>query len=115
MKLIAGFCLLFLLGTPAMAAKPDITYCTQAHDAAVAHLRWALAPRRSSSVLQTDESCRTYRSEFYEAAVTRQNITHCEQEDVRQHALDVLDAEINAFNDLIATHCGEGVQNTTGL
>jgi hypothetical protein len=75
-NLIAGFFLLFLLGTPAMAAKPDITYCTQAHDAAVARLRWVLASRRYSGVLKTDESCRTYRSQFYEAAVTRQNITH---------------------------------------
>jgi hypothetical protein len=54
-----------------------------------------------------DDSCRVYRSEFYAAAVTRQNITRCEQDDIRQRALQVIDAEINAFNDLIATYCGE--------
>ena len=30
---------------------------------------------------------------------------HCEQDDIRQSALEVIDAEINAFNDLIETYC----------
>jgi hypothetical protein len=47
------------------------------------------------------------RSEFYEAAGTRQNLTQCEQGDLRAHALQAIGAEINAFNDLIATYCDD--------
>jgi hypothetical protein len=57
--------------------------------------------------LQKDDSCRVYRSEFYEAAATRQNLTQCELGDLRQHALQAIGAEINAFNDLIATYCDD--------
>ncbi len=57
--------------------------------------------------LQKDDSCRVYRTEFYEAAVTHQNITHCEEGDMRQSTLKVIDAEINPFNDLIATYCSD--------
>ncbi len=102
--LLAAFLLVFL-ATPAMAAK--VSYCAQAHDSAEARLKWALERQRDGEPLQKDDSCRAYRSEFYEAAVTRQDITHCQQDDVRQSALEVIDAEINAFNDLIATYCGE--------
>ena len=67
--------------------------------------RLGSAADNTQGTLQKDDSCRVYRSEFYEAAVTRQNVTHCEQDDIRQSALEVIDAEINAFNDLIATYC----------
>ena len=63
--------------------------------------------QRNAMTLQKDDSCRVYRTEFYEAAVTRQNITHCEEDDMRQSTLKVIDAEINAFNDLIATYCSD--------
>jgi len=101
-----GALLIALMITPATAGKVDITYCAQAPDVAAVRLKSALA-REQNSKLQKDDSCRVYRSEFYAAAVTRQNITHCEQDDIRQHALEVIDAEINTFNDLIATYCGE--------
>jgi hypothetical protein len=102
--LLAAFLLVFL-ATPVMAAK--VSYCAQAHDSAGARLKWALESQRDGKTLQKDDSCRAYRSEFYEAAVIRQNIRHCEQDDIRQRALEVIDTEINAFNDLIATYCGE--------
>jgi hypothetical protein len=102
---IAALLVIFLV-TPAMAAKVDATFCTQAHDTAAVHLRWALA-QQNDSELHTDDSCRVYRNQFYEAAVTRQNVTRCEQGDIRERALEVIDAEIDAFNDLIATSCSE--------
>ena len=92
--------------TPAMAAKVDGTFCNRAHDTAEVHLRWALAQQHDSK-LHEDDSCRVYRDQFYEAAVTRQSVTRCEQGDIRERALEVIDAEINAFNDLIATSCSE--------
>jgi hypothetical protein len=102
--LLAAFLLAFL-ATPATTAK--VSYCAQAHDSAAARPKWALERQRDGKMLQKDDSCRAYRSEFYEAAVTRQNIMHCEQDDIRQRALEVIDAEINTFNDLIAAYCGE--------
>jgi hypothetical protein len=102
--LLAAFLLVFL-ATPVMAAK--VGYCAQAHDSAATRLQWALERQRNAMTLQKDDSCRVYRAEFYEAAVTRQNITHCEEDDMRQSALKVIDAEINAFNDLIATYCSD--------
>ena len=102
---IAAILIIFLV-TPAMAAKVDATFCTQAHDTAVVHLRWALAQQHDSELHQ-DDSCRVYRNQFYEAAVTRQDVTRCEQGDIRERALRIIDAEIDAFNDLIANSCGE--------
>jgi hypothetical protein len=100
--LLVTFLFVFL-ATPVLAAK--VSYCAQAHDSAEARLKWALERQGHGETLQKDDSCRAYRSKFYEAAVTRQNVTHCEQDDIRQSALEVIDAEINAFNDLIATYC----------
>jgi hypothetical protein len=104
---VGAFLIIILLVGPAVAAKVTVTYCAQAHEIASARLKWALARQHDSNVLQDDNSCRVYRSEFYEAAVTRQSVTQCEQDDVREHALLLIDDEINAFNDLIATRCGE--------
>ena len=102
--LLAAFLLVFL-ATSVMAAK--VSYCAQAHDSAAARLKWALERQRNVIPLQKDDNCRGYRTEFYQAAVTRQNITHCEEDDMRQSALEAIDAEINAFNDLIATYCND--------
>ena len=90
--------LLAFLATPVKAAK--VSYCAQAHDSAATRLKWALERQRNTITLQKDDNCRGYRTEFYQAAVTRQNITRCEQDDMRQSALEAIDAEINAFNDL---------------
>jgi hypothetical protein len=97
--------LLAFLATPVKAAK--VSYCAQAHDSAATRLKWALERQRNTITLQKDDNCRGYRTEFYQAAVTRQNITHCEEDDMRQSALEAINAEINAFNDLIATYCSD--------
>jgi hypothetical protein len=102
--LLVAFLFVFL-AIPVLAA--NVSYCAQAHDSAETHLKRALERQGNGKALQNDDSCRAYRSEFYEAAVTRQNVTHCEQDAIRQSALEVIDAEINAFNDLIATYCAD--------
>ena len=103
---VGSFLIGFLMIAPAAAGKVDVNYCAQAPDVVAARLRSVLTLQQNTG-LPKDDNCHVYRSEFYEAAVTRQNITHCEQDDIRQHALQVIDAEINMFNDLIATHCSE--------
>ena len=101
-SLLAAFLFVSLASTVLAA---NVSYCAQAHDSAEARLKWALERQGNGATLQKDDSCRAYRKEFYEAAVTRQNVTHCEQDAIRQSALEVIDAEIIAFNDLIATYC----------
>jgi hypothetical protein len=105
MSRITALLMVFFV-TPAVAAKVDVTFCTQAHDTAAAHLKWALAQQHDSK-LHKNDSCGAYRNQFYEAAVIRQNVTRCEQADIRKRALEVIDAEINAFNDLIADSCSD--------
>jgi hypothetical protein len=100
--LLAAFLFVSLAST---VLASNVSYCAQAHDSAAARLKWALERQGNGAALQKDDSCRDYRREFYEAAVTRQNATHCEQDAIRKSALEVIDAEINAFNDLIATYC----------
>ena len=68
-----GALLMVFLASPAMAAKVDNAYCGQAHDAAAVRLQWALAHQHNTNS-QVDDSCGVFRSEFYKAAVTRQNI-----------------------------------------
>ena len=104
---VGAFLIIILLVGPAVAATVNVAYCAQAHEIALSRLKWALARQHDSNVSQDDDSCRVYRSVFYEAAVTRQSVTRCEQVDIREYALQVIDDEINAFNDLIATHCGQ--------
>jgi hypothetical protein len=44
----------------------SVSCCAQAHDSAEARLKWAL---ERQGTLQIDDSCRVYRSEFYDAAL----------------------------------------------
>jgi hypothetical protein len=62
--------------------------------------------QRSFGSAHDEKSCRTNSGLFLEAVNTRQVASICEEGAKRQHDLDMLDAEINAFNDLIAAQCG---------
>ena len=53
----------------------------------------------------SEESCRSYRSNFFEAVTTRQAASICRDGVDRSRTLELLDTEIEAFNDLIATQC----------
>jgi hypothetical protein len=56
--------------------------------------RLGSAADNTQGTLQKDDSCRVYRSEFYEAAVTRQNVTHCEAQLAQYVAIKSLKALI---------------------
>jgi hypothetical protein len=43
---------------------------------------------------------------FFEAVTARQAASSCQDGDKRQQTLEALDAEIDAFNNLIAAQCG---------
>ena len=94
-----------LSASPAMAATSDISYCSQVYEAAAARLRWALAHQKGQDAARVEDSCLIYRDQFFEASVTRQTVSRCEGHGVQQ-TLSLLDAaELDAFNDLIASHC----------
>lgn len=96
---------LALLVFPATAATVDGAYCSQVYEGAVTRLRWAVAHQNTPDAAQIEGSCVIYRDQFYDAAVTRQTASRCEDSGIRQQTLSALDAEIEAFNELIAAHC----------
>jgi hypothetical protein len=67
----------------------------------------ALGGLRQSRVgpAEAEKICRTYGKNFYEAVEVRQAAALCEDSAVRKRNLDTLDAEIDAFNKLIAVQC----------
>ena len=93
-----------LLAIPATAAKVE-AYCSQGSQVAAARVRWAVVRQSSIDPARHDEGCRAYGSHFFEAVKTRQDVAICEEGIDRQRALEMLDAEIDAFNNLIASRC----------
>jgi hypothetical protein len=84
-------------------AAADASYCGQASELTAARARWAAV--RQGRTDDSDKICRAYGKYFYEAVVTRQTASWCEDSANRQRNLEVLDAEIDAFNNLIAKQC----------
>jgi hypothetical protein len=93
-----------LLAISATTSKVDAAYCGQVD--AAARFRLALARQNGVDHAYNEESCRAYGNHFFEAAKARQAASLCEDGIDRQRALDMFDAEIDAFNNLIAAHCG---------
>ena len=85
------------LSIPAVASECD-----------AAASRAAINSVRSQQVGPGDreQSCRTYAASFYRIVLTRQAAAACGVG--RQRELTVLDSEINALNDLLASRCGGG-------
>jgi len=77
-----------VLIVPATASKVDASYCGQVSELAAARLRWAATRESRVDPAHNEKSCRA-----------------CDDRIDHQRALDVLDAEIDAFNNLIATQC----------
>ena len=79
--------------------------CGEFPDLSAARLRWAAVRKSRLDPSHSEESCRSYGSNFFEAVTTRQAAAFCRDGVDRQQALELLDAEIEAFNGLIATQC----------
>jgi hypothetical protein len=84
------------------ATTADASSCGQASELTAARARWTAV--RQSRTDDSDKICRAYGNYFYEAVVTRQTAS-CEDSVNRQRNLEMLDAEIDAFNNLIAKQC----------
>ena len=94
-----------VLLTPAIAANAGAP-CRQEADMAAS--RTASAVARSSSVVpaQQPDRCRAYSKVFFDAVEARQAASICADDTDRQRTLAMLDAKIDAFNNLIASECG---------
>jgi len=102
---IAMFAIALLIN-PETASKADTSYCGQVSELAAARLRWAAARQSRVDPAQSEQKCRAYGIHFYDAVTVRQAASVCEDGSDRQRDLDLLDSEINAFNNLIAAQCG---------
>jgi hypothetical protein len=90
---------------PALTAGAEKSGCSQLPDLSAARLHWAAVRKSRVDPGHGEESCRSYGSNFFEAATMRQAASFCKDGVDRQRTLELLDAEINAFNDLIAAQC----------
>jgi hypothetical protein len=95
-----------LLIDPALTAGAGTSGCSHLSDLSAARLRWAAVREGRVDPSHSEESCRSYRSNFYEAVTTRQAASVCRDGADRQRTLELLDTEIDSLNDLIATQCG---------
>ena len=94
-----------LLTTAATASATDASVCGQLQDLDAAYLRWEAARRSRVDPANHEMSCRSYNANFVEAVMVRQAASVCRSGIELQRTLELLDSEINALNDLIATHC----------
>ena len=79
------------------------TECTSIKDIDASRSRWELLRSQPAKADDKDKICRAYAASFYESVTLRQAAARCID---GERNLPVLDSEINAFNDLLATKCG---------
>ena len=84
---------------PAAAAE-----CASVTEIAASRMDSMTARTRPADPADIEKTCRIYAASFYRIVLTRQAAVTCGIG--RQRDLAILDQEINAFNDLLATKCG---------
>jgi hypothetical protein len=82
---------------PAVAAE-----CTSIKDIDASRSRWETVRSQTAKVGDREKTCRAYAALFYESVRLRQAAATCAAD---ERNLGVLDSEINAFNELLATKC----------
>ena len=83
---------------PAVAAE-----CTSIKDIDASRSRWETVRSQPAKEADKDKACRAYAASFYESVTLRQTAATCA---ASERNLVVLDSEINALNELLATKCG---------
>ena len=84
--------------TPGVAAE-----CTSNKDVDASRTRWATQRSQRIKAADKEKSCRAYAASFYESVALRLAAAKCVD---GKQIVAVLDSEISAFNDLLATECG---------
>src|SRR5262245_50227595 len=92
-------CTIALLTNAATLSEAHAS-CSQPSEISAARVRWTTM-RLHVGTSPTTESCRAYSHVFLEAVKTRQVASICEDGSDRQRDLALLDADIDAFNNLI--------------
>jgi hypothetical protein len=82
---------------PAVASQ-----CTSPAAIAATRTHWAAVRSQFSKATDREAACRAYAASFYESVTTRQAAAGCTD----GTDISAIDADINAFNDLLATKCG---------
>ena len=95
---------LVLLIDPATSSAAEMSGCSQFQNLSAARLRWAAARKGPVDPVHNEMRCRSYSAYFFEAVTARQEASLCKGRDWQQ-TLEVIDSEIEAFNDLIAARC----------
>ena len=78
--------------------------CASASGINAARARWATV--RTQPAKTADTTCRAYAASFYESVTLRHATALCNRDMDQARNLVVLDSEIDAFNNLLATKCG---------
>jgi hypothetical protein len=99
-------CTVLILLFFAPAPNLEAGYCGRGFELEAARIRWANARQSGTKSKDRDKICVAYGNQFYEAVEAREAVSQCEAGVARQTHIEILDAEIEAFNNLIATHCG---------
>jgi hypothetical protein len=101
-SLVAPF-LLLLCATTARSASD----CDPASIAIASHHRLARSSQNNMDHAANAENCRAYFKEFVEAVIARQTAATCRDGLRRERAFEILDAEIQRFNDRISAQSCE--------
>jgi hypothetical protein len=79
--------------------------CTSSSNIAASRARWATVRSQPANAADNEAKCRSYAASFYESVTLRQAAATCGRDTDREQNLAVLDSEIDAFNNLLATKC----------
>jgi hypothetical protein len=92
---------------PATISRAESSECARISGLASARARWAATRLSHIDAAHAEKICHDYAITFYESVTVRQTASICESStDRRRLDLVLLDTEIDAFNNLIAEHCG---------
>jgi hypothetical protein len=80
--------------------------CASSRDIDVSRARWAAVRTQPTRTADNQATCRTYAASFYESVKLRQETALCTRDTDQARNLTILDSEIDAFNNLLATRCG---------
>jgi hypothetical protein len=86
---------------PAVASE-----CASSRDIDALRARWATLRTQPTKTADNEATCRAYAASFYESVTLRQATALCNRDMDQTRHLVVLDSEIDAFNNLLATKCG---------
>ena len=93
------------VSTVATTTPSRASQCAAPNEIATALPHWAATHKRLPSPMDHDSACRALAAALVESVTARQLATTCAGEAGRRSAVEALDAEINAFNDLLAAEC----------